>query len=544
VTATAHPVVTALRKIRKRERKPGGREKPVRPLTERPPGHGLEASTPLRVRSLVSGSMAASAERPPPSTSSALAELVTAASPALELGKRFSAAGHELHLVGGSVRDASLGRVHKDQDLDLCTDATPDETLSIVRPAAANIWMQGIRFGTVGAEVGGVRMEITTFRTERYEPASRHPEVEFASDVITDLSRRDFTVNAMAVKLPELSWLDPFGGLPDLEAKVLRTPVEPERSFSDDPLRMLRAFRFASQLDFRIDEGALGAIRKLRAELATVSAERIRDELSKLLLGRAPARALALADLVHLTELFLPELAALKLEQDPVHKHKDVLQHTLAVLERAPLDLTVRLAALLHDIGKPRTRRIGPEGVTFHHHEVAGAKMAAQRLKALRYPRAVVDDVEELIRLHHRFHTYRLGWTDSAVRRYVRDAGRLLGLLNDLVRADCTTRNPAKAARLARRMDELEARIAELAAQEELAAIRPDLDGRQIMAYLGVPPGPVVGAAKQFLLELRMEEGPLGEQEAYSRLDAWARSQGIQPAGARVAATQKKSSPP
>jgi poly(A) polymerase len=458
----------------------------------------------------------------------------------MELARTFERAGHQLYLVGGSVRDARLGRRH--EDLDLSTDATPDQTLALVRPVATAVWTQGARFGTVGAEISGVRMEITTFRTESYEEASRHPEVEFASDVVTDLSRRDFTVNAMAVKLPEGDFLDPFGGLADLDARLLRTPIDPAASFRDDPLRMLRAYRFASQLEFRVDEGAQAAIRALRGELATVSAERIGDELGKLVVGRAPAAALEQADAVSLIELFLPELVALKLEQDPVHKHKDVWHHTLAVLERAPAELTVRLAALLHDIGKPRTRRIGSDGVTFHHHEIVGAKMAARRLRALRYPRAVVEDVAELIRLHHRFHTYRLGWTDSAVRRYVRDAGSLLGTLNALVRADCTTRNPAKAARLAKRMDELEARIAALAAQEELAALRPDLDGGQVMAYLGVAPGPVVGEAKQFLLDLRMEEGPLGEDEAFRRLDSWGRERGIEPAGKRVPPAPKKSS--
>lgn len=458
----------------------------------------------------------------------------------MELARTFERAHHQLYLVGGSVRDARLGRRH--EDLDLSTDATPDQTLALVRPVATAVWTQGARFGTVGAEISGVRMEITTFRTERYEEASRHPEVEFASDVVTDLSRRDFTVNAMAVKLPEGDFLDPFGGLADLDARLLRTPIDPAASFRDDPLRMLRAFRFASQLEFRVDESAQAAIRALRGELATVSAERIGDELGKLVVGRAPAAALEQADAVSLIELFLPELVALKLEQDPVHKHKDVWHHTLAVLERAPAELTVRLAALLHDIGKPRTRRIGSDGVTFHHHEIVGAKMAARRLRALRYPRAVVEDVAELIRLHHRFHTYRLGWTDSAVRRYVRDAGSLLGTLNALVRADCTTRNPAKAARLAKRMDELEARIAALAAQEELDALRPDLDGGQVMAYLGVAPGPVVGEAKQFLLDLRMEEGPLGEDEAFRRLDSWGRERGIEPAGKRVPPAPKKSS--
>jgi poly(A) polymerase len=457
----------------------------------------------------------------------------------MELARAFARLHHQLYLVGGSVRDARLGRRH--QDLDLSTSATPDQTLALVKPVATAVWTQGARFGTVGAEISGVRMEITTFRTERYEEASRHPEIEFATDVVTDLSRRDFTVNAMAVKLPEGAFLDPFGGLADLDARLLRTPIDPAASFRDDPLRMLRAFRFAAQLDFRVDEGAQAAIRTLRGELATVSAERIRDELSKLVVGRAPAAALEQADAVSLIELFLPELDALKLEQDPVHKHKDVWHHTLAVMERAPAELTVRLAALLHDIGKPRTRRIGSDGVTFHHHEVVGAKMAARRLRELRYPKAVVEEVAELIRLHHRFHTYRLGWTDSAVRRYVRDAGSLLGTLNALVRADCTTRNPAKAARLASRMDELEARIAELASQEELAALRPDLDGGQVMAYLGVAPGPVVGEAKRFLLDLRMEEGPLGEDEAFRRLDSWGRERGIEPAGKRIPPAPKKS---
>src|ERR671915_541704 len=297
---------------------------------------------------------------------------------------------------------------------------------------------------------------------------------------------------------------------------------------------MLRAFRFAAQLEFSIDEGALAAIRTLREELATVSTERIRDELSKLIVGRAPASALKLADSVSLIELFLPELDSLKLEQDPDHKHKDVWHHTLAVLERAPAELTVRLAALLHDIGKPRTRRIGSEGVTFHHHEVVGAKMAARRLQALRYPKSVVDDVAELIRLHHRFHTYRLGWTDSAVRRYVRDAGSLLGTLNALVRADCTTRNPAKAARLATRMDELEARIAGLASQEELDRLRPELDGFQIMAYLGVDQGRVVGEARNYLMEIRLDEGLIGTDEAYRRLEEWAAVRGIEVTGERV----------
>lgn len=459
-------------------------------------------------------------------------------SPVVKLASHFRDAGHALYLVGGSVRDAWLRRPH--EDVDLSTDAHPEETLEIVAPLATNLWKQGIAFGTIGAEIGDLRMEITTFRSEQYEAASRHPEVFYESDVTTDLSRRDFTVNAMAIGLPDKALIDPFDGLHDLKARVLRTPLDPKISFSDDPLRMLRAFRFASQLGFRIDDDALAAIASLKEQLQTVSAERIRDELSKLLTGAEPGRALELADKTGLTELFLPELGSLKLEQDPVHRHKDVFHHTLAVLERTEPVLLHRLAALLHDIGKPRTRRIGPEGVSFHHHEIAGAKMARERLRALRYPTEVVEAVSEIIGLHHRFHTYGLGWSDSAVRRYVRDAGPLLGDLNALVRADCTTRNPAKAKRLGARMDELEERIAELAESEELARIRPDLDGTQVIAYLGVEPGPLIGEAMDFLLELRLDEGEVGEEVAFARLDEWARARGIVPAGERRPKKPKK----
>lgn len=469
-----------------------------------------------------------------------LASLLTGESPVLDLAERFTAAGHELYLVGGPVRDARLRRPR--DDLDFSTDASPEESLAVVRPVARHVWLQGAPYGTVGAEVAGLRMEITTFRTERYAPDSRHPDVDFAADVATDLSRRDFTVNAMAVRLPDRTLVDPFGGVADLAARVLRTPIDPDDSLADDPLRMLRAFRFVSQLDFRVHEGVMASIKRLRERITTVSAERIRDELSKLLLGDAPGRALALAEASGLAEQFLPELSSLELEQDPIHRHKDVFQHTLAVIERTPPVLELRLAALLHDIGKPGTRRFGPEGVTFHHHEIAGARMAEARLRALRYPNDVVSSVRELIALHHRFHTYRQGWSDSAVRRYVRDAGPLLSRLDQLVRADCTTRNPIKARRLAARMDELEERIDELGAQEELARIRPDLDGVQVMAYLGVPPGPVVGEALDFLLETRLEEGAVGADEAYERLDDWARKRGISPAGERVGPKEKKPS--
>jgi poly(A) polymerase len=467
-----------------------------------------------------------------------IGELLAEGSPVMDLAAHFEKASHELYLVGGPVRDALLGRAHA--DLDFATDATPDETIAIVKPLAQNLWLQGREFGTVGAEIAGLHMEITTFRTETYQPSSRHPDVTFAADIETDLSRRDFTVNAMAIQLPGTNAVDPFGGKDDLAKKVLRTPVDPDDSFSDDPLRMLRAFRFASQLDFQIAPEVLESIERLRDQLRTVSAERIRDELSKLLVGAAPGRALDLADRTGLADLFLPELSSLKLEQDPVHRHKDVFRHTLAVVERTPPVLVLRLAALLHDVGKPKTRRIGPGGVSFHHHEVVGAEMAEKRLRELRFPNEIVEQVRTVIFLHHRFHTYRLGWNDSAVRRYVRDAGPLLGTLNSLVRADCTTRDAAKAKKLAARMDELEERIAELAAREELERIRPDLDGFQIMRYLGVPAGPVVGEAVAHLLEIRLDEGPLSQDEAFDRLDAWARSRGLEPAGEKLPPRAKK----
>jgi poly(A) polymerase len=462
---------------------------------------------------------------------SPLAGLLEAGSPTTKLAREFSKNHKQLYLVGGSVRDAFLGR--SVTDLDFATDARPEETRAIVERLASAVWLQGVRFGTVGAEIDGVRMEITTFRTERYPPGSRHPEVTYAGDITADLSRRDFTINALAVKLPDTAPVDPFGGLGDLDARVLKTPIDPEDSFSDDPLRMVRAFRFVSQLGFEVDPAALAAIERGKDELRTVSAERIRDELTKLLLGPASRKALRLADRTGITDLFLPELGSLKLEQDPVHRHKDVFQHTLVVVERTDPVLELRLAALLHDIGKPKTRRITREGVTFHHHEVVGAEIARHRLRALRYPNQIVDAVTELIRLHHRFHTFALGWSDSAVRRYVRDAGPLLENLNDLVRADCTTRNPDKARRLAARMAELEERIRQLAKKEEIARIRPELDGNQVMAYLGIPPGPVVGRALAHLLEIRLEEGLIGTEEVYKRLDAWAREQGITPAGER-----------
>jgi poly(A) polymerase len=450
-----------------------------------------------------------------------------------DLGRRFAERGHELYLVGGTVRDALLDRTSDDMDIDLTTDATPDQVLAIVRRWSDGVWLQGVRYGTVGVRKAGFLLEITTFRSDIYREDSRKPEVTFGRSISEDLARRDFTVNAMAMKLPDGPFVDPHGGLGDLAAKRLRTPSSPEVSFEDDPLRMLRAARFAAQLELVPTPETLAAIGERRGRLQIVSRERIRDELSKLLCGRVPAKGLWLTVQTGLAAEFLPELPALALEQDPVQRHKDVLRHTVAVVERATAfdadapDLTLRMAALLHDIGKPRTRRVGPDGVTFHLHEVVGAKMAERRLTELRYPSDFIADVRQLVLLHLRFHTYRLGWTDSAVRRYVRDAGPLLDRLNFLVRSDCTTRNVFKARQLAGYSDELEERIARLEAEEELASIRPPLDGRQVMTLLGIPPGPLVGKALAHLLELRLDRGPMSPEEAVQALRDWAGEQGL-----------------
>ena len=454
---------------------------------------------------------------------------------ALALGRRFAAAGHELYLVGGTIRDALLERTAP--DLDFATDASPDQVLAVVRGWSDYVWLQGVRYGTVGVRKDDFRLEITTFRADTYRDDSRKPEVTFGRSIEEDLRRRDFTVNAMAVRLPDGGFVDPYGGLADLAARRLRTPSGPAASFEDDPLRMLRAARFAAQLELAPTPETVAAIAERHGRLAIVSRERIRDELEKLLLGRAPAKGLWLLVNTGLADEFLPKLPALALEQDPVHRHKDVLRHTIAVVERATAydadapDLTLRMAALLHDIGKPRTRRVGPEGVSFHLHEVAGAKLAERRLTELRFPAGFVADVRKLVLLHLRFHTYRLGWSDAAVRRYVRDAGPLLDRLNYLVRSDCTTRNVFKARQLAAYSDELEERIARLAAEEELAAIRPPLDGRQVMALLGIPPGPLVGKALDHLLELRLDRGPMSQEAATAALLAWARAQGLEPPG-------------
>jgi poly(A) polymerase len=469
-----------------------------------------------------------------------------------ELGRLFHAAGFRLALVGGSVRDTLLGRLGN--DLDFTTDARPEQVLKILRPWADAVWEVGIAFGTVGARkdvpadsraaagpgtaagsakgaapVRSYQVEVTTYRSESYDRTSRKPEVSYGDTIEDDLIRRDFTVNAMAVALPEVEFVDPYGGLDDLAARVLRTPGTPEASFSDDPLRMLRAARFAAQLDFEVAPEVVAAMAAMADRISIVSAERIRDELNKLLLSEHPRKGLRLLVETGLADRVLPELSALRLERDEHFRHKDVYEHTLTVLEQAidleteGPDLVLRIAALLHDIGKPRTRRFEPDGrVSFHHHEVVGAKMAKARLTQLKYPNETVKDVSRLVELHLRFHGYGSGeWTDSAVRRYVRDAGPLLERLHKLTRSDCTTRNKRKAAALWRTYDGLEARIAELQQQEELDAIRPDLDGNQIMAVLGVKPGPLVGKAYQYLLELRLEHGPLGEDAAVAALKEW-----------------------
>jgi poly(A) polymerase len=439
-----------------------------------------------------------------------------------ELAEVFRAADAHLFLVGGVVRDALLDRLSPDADLDFTTDAVPDVSERLLSKWADSTWSQGKRFGTIGAAKAGLRFEVTTHRAEEYEPGSRKPDVVFSTALESDLARRDFTVNAMALSLPDLTLVDPFDGVSDLAAQRLRTPLSPEVSFSDDPLRMLRAARFIAGYGLKPEPALSAAVSRLRSRLDIVSDERVRDELDKLMVVEDPSEGLWFLVKTGLAEEFLPELPALALEQDPIHRHKDVLAHTIAVVQRARPDRTVRLAALFHDIGKPKTRSFGPGGmVSFHHHELVGARMTRERMRALRYPVEEIDRVSRLVELHLRFHTYGMGWTDSAVRRYVRDAGDLLAELNELTRCDCTTRNPAKAKALAQRMDELETRIAELREKEELASIRPDLDGRQVMEHLGLRPGPAVGQALAYLLEVRLEEGPQPYERTVELLDKW-----------------------
>jgi poly(A) polymerase len=471
------------------------------------------------------------------------ADLVPIPPAAARLGQAFAAAGHQLYLVGGPVRDALMGR--QVNDLDFTTDARPQQVLDIVNPIAQAVWTTGIEFGTVGARIGGEPYEITTFRADRYDRVSRNPEVAFGDNIADDLLRRDFTMNAMAVSVTDRTFHDPHGGLADLARGVLRTPAPPAESFADDPLRMLRAARFVSQLGVTLDPGVAETMLQLSGELARITAERVQVELNKLLLGAYPRRGLEVLVDTGLAAVVLPELAALQMTTDEHGQHKDVYAHSLQVLEQAialedPVleegpdapamsehavagpDLVLRWAALLHDIGKPDTRRFASGGVTFHHHEVVGARMAKARLKALKFPKDMTDDIARLVFLHLRFYGYGRGeWTDSAVRRYVTDAGPLLDRLHKLVRSDTTTRNKRKAATLSATYDHLEERIARLREQEALDAIRPDLDGTEIMAVLGIPPGPLVGKAYQHLLELRMEHGPLGHDRAVAELTRW-----------------------
>jgi len=446
--------------------------------------------------------------------------------PPMQLGELFAAAGYQLYLVGGSVRDAFLGRT-EDVDFDFATDARPDDIQEILEGWADSVYTVGKAFGTVGAIKNGRNVEITTFRKEIYRDDSRKPHVEFSDDIEVDLSRRDFTVNAMAISFPDVTPVDPYGGAADLAARVLRTPLEPELSFSDDPLRMLRLFRFQATLGFEPDRKAFEAVKDMAPRLEIVSAERIRDEFSKLITAPDPGPALEGLIESGLADRFIPELSGLAMEQDPVHRHKDVLAHTIAVVRKTSPDLVLRLAALFHDIGKPDTREFGPQGVTFHHHEVVGARITRKRLRELRYPRHVVEDVSKLVFLHLRPHTLKMGWTDSAVRRYVRDAGHLLDKLNELVRCDVTTANEKRARAIQRQIDELEQRIEKLKEQEELAKLRPPINGRQVMAYLGIEPGPMVGEIMDMLLERRIEEGPYSEEEAYAMVRRYALDRGL-----------------
>ena len=463
------------------------------------------------------------------------------------LANRFAEAGHQLYLVGGAVRELLMGEQTDDFDFDLATDARPPEVKACLEGWAQAVWEQGERFGTIGAkrraDDGTVRTyEITTFRSEAYLDDSRKPRVSFSDRIEDDLGRRDFTINAIALGLPGGAapdsvapvLVDPFGGAADLAARILRTPLAPNISFGDDPLRMLRAARFIARYDLQPDSDLVEAVVASAARLDIVSAERIRDELDKLIVLDQPSTGLWFIVDTGLAECFLPELPALRLEHDPIHRHKDVLSHTIAVVEnvrpparheddRPAYDFRItRLAALFHDVGKPRTRGYQPgKGTTFHHHDAVGARITRKRMEALRYPTADISAVTALVALHLRFHTYKMGWTDSAVRRYVRDAGDQLAELNVLTRCDCTTRDPRKAATLSKRMDDLEARIAELAVAEELAALRPELDGNAVMDLLGVEPGRVVGEALAFLMEIRLDEGLIGPQAAADRLRGW-----------------------
>lgn len=439
------------------------------------------------------------------------------------LAERFAERDHRLYLVGGSVRDLLLGSGRLPEDLDFTTEASPDQIKAVLDGWVDAMWTQGERFGTIGAKVGGVTVEVTTHRAEVYHPESRKPEVTFSGDIRDDLARRDFTVNAMALEVtgtsPEL--IDPFDGAADLAAQRLTTPSGPLISFGEDPLRMMRAARFIASHGLEPTDDIVTAVNEMAERLSIVSPERIRDELNKLVVVPDPTPGLWFLHDTGLAAQFFPELPAMRVEQDPIHRHKDVLAHSIAVVSNTEPELVVRLAALFHDVGKPDTRSFDSGKVSFHHHEVVGARMTKRRMRELKYSNEMVADVSRLVYLHLRFHTYQMGWTDSAVRRFVRDAGPLLDRLINLTRSDCTTRNQRKADQLSRRMDSLEERIAELAAEEELAAMRPDLDGRDVIEILGIEPGRQVGQALAHLLELRLEEGPLERERAEAELRKW-----------------------
>lgn len=454
---------------------------------------------------------------------------------ARSLAELFERRGRRIYLVGGAVRDyvlrhgkvsaaSSRGGPQDSLDLDLTTDALPDEVEEIASGWADSLWLAGKRFGTVALTKGGTKFEITTHRAEAYSDESRKPVVRFSDSIEEDLSRRDFTINSMAFELSSTNepvLIDPFSGLSDLVAGVLRTPLSAEVSFFDDPLRMLRAARFVSRFQLVPTEELVAAMAALKNRLQIVSKERVRDEFDKLMVCESPQAGLWLLVDTGVMDEFIPEISALKLEQDPIHRHKDVLAHTIAVVEKASPEKILRLAALFHDIGKPATRQIGKDGVSFHFHDVVGAKLTKARLRMLKYPEKEIEVISKLVYLHLRFHTYGAGWTDKAVRRYVSDAGDLLDRLNELTVCDCTTRNENKARQLKRQMDVLIDRIAKLREQEELDSIRPDLDGLAVMELLEIPPGQQVGRALEYLMDLRMEEGPLGKEEATRRLLAW-----------------------
>ena len=448
------------------------------------------------------------------------------------LARAFGGAGFSLYAVGGSVRDAVLGQERgEDYEIDFTTNARPDDIARLMKPLCTSLWEQGRAFGTIGGNLrdSGSKAEITTFRSEEYVDHSRKPSVEWGDSLQADLSRRDFTINALALDVVALeqgtpgvqTLFDFYKGFNDLHERILRTPIDPETLFSDDPLRMLRAARFAARFNLTIDPSIEKAAAKMAEKLSIVSAERIRGELDLLMVTSQPSQGLDFIVRTGLADHFLPELPKLQLEQDPIHRHKDVLKHTWAVVDKTSASLVLRLAALFHDIGKPATRSISEEGVTFRFHEVVGAKMTRKRMVALKYSQEMIDDVSMLVELHLRFHTYKMGWSDKAVRRYVRDAGPLLDELNELTRCDCTTRNARKAAMLSHRMDELEIRIDELREQEDLGRLRPALDGVAVMELLGIGPSPVVGRALDFLMEIRLDEGEITPVEAAVRLREW-----------------------